>query len=283
MISSIKNLLSAPYNKSNRLFALLRFFEWKIIRLFKLTNYKKKVWGNKFIFLNYDSFQSMWIMYNWYVDWEEFNLIQQFIKQDDFCLDIGANMGFYSIWFSKFSNNILSFEPNSKNYQRLSDNINLNKKGENIKWQNIALGDQECEVNFTNDLDGQNHISLSTNTKVDTVICRRLDNVLNELEIENIKYAKIDVEGFELGVLNGMGNYFLNHKIDIIQIEINDAIINSGTTINDLLVFIKLNKYQLASYNVSLNKMQIEPYNKNRENYFLINNIDNINYQLIKG
>ena len=110
MFNSLKSLYSSPYNKEHSVNAIVRFFEWKFIRLFKLTNYKKKVWKDKYILLNYDSFQSMWIMYNWMVDWEEFNLIKNFIKEKDFCLDVGSNMGFYTVWFSKFSNNkILSF------------------------------------------------------------------------------------------------------------------------------------------------------------------------------
>ncbi len=281
MFNSLKSLYNTPYNKIHPFKAILHFLEWKFIRLFKLSNYKKKLWNDKYIFLHYDSFQSMWIMYNWIVDWEEFNLIQNFVKKDDYCLDVGANMGFYTIWFSKFCNNVFSFEPNKKNFDRLSANIALNKKL-NIYPYQFAVGDFETEVSFTKNLDGQNHISLDKNDQLELVKCKRLDNILKEQNIDSVHYIKIDVEGFELGVLKGLGDYFSNKKISIIQIEINDSISNSSSTINDLINFIGLNGYNLFSYNVTQNCMEKEDFKISRENYFLLHDVTAVNNILEK-
>ena len=82
----------------------------------------------------------------------------------------------------------------------------------------MALSDNDGEVSFTNDLDGQNHILQgSDNSPNEPVECRRLDNILSEQNIDHISYIKIDVEGFELNVLRGLGKYFTDFKIDIIS------------------------------------------------------------------
>ncbi len=280
---SLTYLFNNQYNKKYPLFALKRFIEWKIIKFLKLSNYKKKVWGNKLVYLQHDSFQSMWLMYNWMVDWEEFNLIKKFVTKNDLCIDVGANMGYYTIWFSKFSKNIYSFEPDLLNYDRLQANIKINSLKDSVKTFDVAVAEKDGSLFFTQDLDIRNHILLNDKHQGVKVSCRRLDSILLENKIIDISYLKIDVEGFELDVLKGLGDYFINYKVDIIQIEINIAMKNSAYSLNEFLLFISSNKYKLYSYNVFLNVMECQNFSFDRENYFLISRIDKINEQLKMG
>lgn len=280
MLQSLFYLFKNPYNKKYPFFALKRFIEWKIIKFFKLSNYKKTVWDDRKIYLNHDSFQSMWVMYNWLVDWEEFNLINDFVTTKSYCLDVGANMGFYTIWFSKFTKNIYAFEPDTKNYLRLNKNVCANNADEYIRTFNIAVGELDGEVSFTKDLDGENHIVLNYIEGNNSIVCKRLDSILFENKIVEISYLKIDVEGFELEVLKGLGEYISKKKIDIIQIEINKTISNSGSTVQQLLEFISTNDLQLCSYQVIEKQLKVESYHKERENYFIVFNINAINEKL---
>ena len=281
MQKSLKYLFNNPYNKKYPLFASLRFIEWKIIKFFKLSNYKKKIWGDKLVYLQHDSFQSMWLMYNWMIDWEEFNLIKKFVAKNDLCIDVGANMGYYTIWFSKFSNNIYSFEPNPVNYNRLKRNIAVNNSFDSAKTFEVALGEKDDTAVLTKNLDIKNHILPFDSVEGgDVVALKRLDSILSENKITDIAYLKIDVEGFEIDVLKGLGDYFINHKVDIIQIEINSAIKNSAYSLNDFLSFIGINNYKLYSYNFILNVMENQVFTTDRENYFLISRIEEINERL---
>ena len=280
MLQSLAFLFKHPFNKKYPFFALKRFFEWKMVKLFKLSNYKKSLWDNRKIYLNHDSFQSMWLMYNWLVDWEEFNLIKDFVTPKGCCLDVGANMGYYTVWFSKFTNNIYAFEPNRKNYRRLIQNLSANNANEYIRSYNIAVGEVNGEVSFTTDLDGENHIALLDIEGNNTVVCKRLETILFENKIEEVSYIKIDVEGFELEVLKGLGGYIKNRKIDIIQIEINKTISNSGYTVHQLLAFISDNNLTLCSYSVLEKQLKIESFDCERENYFMVFDINEINEKL---
>jgi FkbM family methyltransferase len=232
--------------------------------------------------INYDSFQSMWIMYNWIVDWEEFNLIRDLVKEKDYCLDIGANMGYYTIWFSKYTKKILSFEPNKKNFQRLNQNLRINGLDKFIIPYNIALGAEECLVSFTNDRDGENHICLSENENTEKVECRKLENVLMENNIRHVKYIKIDVEGFEIFVLKGLTDYLKQKNVEIIQIEINKTMSNSGTTVSELVDYLEGFGYNLCSYDVVGKKLKKETYNDCRENYFLTYDVESVNDSLTR-
>jgi FkbM family methyltransferase len=68
-------------------------------------------------------------MYNYIVDWEEFNLIRDYVRPNDQVADVGSNMGYYTIWMSKFitSGKIYAFEPDKTNYLKLVNNVKLNK------------------------------------------------------------------------------------------------------------------------------------------------------------
>jgi len=138
-------------------------------------------------------------------------------------IDIGANIGYYSLLFSKKNINTYAFEPNNSNYAILESNIALN----NIsccKLFNFGLGEKEEELifyyrteksghgTFYNNIIKQQKLNLS-----ETIEVKKLDSV----DIIGDKIAvKIDVEGFELAVLKGMNKLLESKRIKIICIEI---------------------------------------------------------------
>ena len=281
-MNSLKSLYKAPYNQKRQLFALVRFFYWKIIRLFKLKNVSYRIWGDKIILLHYNSFQSMWLMYNYYVDWEEFNLISKFIRPDDEVFDIGANMGLYTVWMSKFISNgrIHSFEPDTINFKRLQKCIVLNNLQHVVIANNIALSDVDGQLGFTTGLDIENHIIDHPDSNTEMVESQRTSSYMTFKNIHKIAYLKIDVEGFECSVLKGAETNLLNKNIDIIQLEINSSIRNSGKTIQDLLELLDNYHYTLCRYDVDANELLKTVFSAERENYFAVNNMELINIKL---
>lgn len=283
MISSFKTFLSTPYNSKNKVKSVKRFFLWKLIKALKLKNFKYSLWDNKLIYLNHDSFQSMWIMYNYWVDWEEFNLIKNLVKSQDQVFDIGANMGFYTIWFSKFisfGGNIHSFEPDLNNFNRLKKNVLLNENNEIFNLNNKAVSDLNGELTFTTGLDGENHISNDQSISRTRVESITLDEYCEKNQIKKLNYVKIDVEGFEYSVLKGAESLLSEQKISIIQLEINQTISNSDKSIEDIIDLLSKYQYKLCRFDV-INCRLIEiPYDNSRENYFAVAHINSINREL---
>ena len=283
-MNSLTQLYKAPFNKQRPIFALWRFACWKIIRIFKLRNLSYSLWGNKKIILNYDSFQSMWIMYNYIVDWEEFNLIKRFLKEGDTAFDIGANMGFYTIWFSKFIKNghIHSFEPDERNYERLCKNIEINRMTKLITAHKKAVSDVNDTILFSKGLDGENHILTGEGKNLETVRLEAitLDSFCFKSNVENIDYLKIDVEGFETSVLLGGAEMFRQKRIAIVQLELNQAILNSGKEITDILSLLESYDYSLCSYDIDRNELKLISYHPSRENYFAVASLEAINNKL---
>ena len=147
----------------------------------------------------------------------------QFSKEinSEFFIDIGANIGFYSILLSKHFKQIYAFEPNKRNFQVLKKNIKTNNLN-NIKLFNYGLGENEEELIGSSNTKGElfqtSGFSISKNNiQGEKVLIKKGDDIL----IFNNKTLtiKIDTEGFELFVLKGLKNTLINNYC-ILQIEI---------------------------------------------------------------
>jgi FkbM family methyltransferase len=282
MLKSIQILLKAPYNKTHLIFALVRFIHWKIIKLFKIKDLKYQLWGDRKIYLNYNSFQCMWIAYNYIVDWEEFNLIKDYLNTNDNVADVGSNMGYYTIWMSKFIKEdgmIHSFEPDNVNFDKLTKNCNLNNLT-NVKLNKLALNDKDGVLFFTTSLDGENHISLTESETTVKINSQKLDTYCEQNRIVNFSYIKVDIEGFEYYFLKGADSLLKTKSIEIIQLEINKHVKNSATNVVDLLGLINDYGYEICKYDQVKKQLIKENYSETRENYFAVSNLEFANKKL---
>ena len=136
-------------------------------------------------------------------------------------IDIGANIGFYSILFSDRFERVYSFEPNERNFKVLRKNIGNNKL-KNIQVFNFGLGENEEVLignsNTKGELFQTSGFAISKdNKKGERVIIKKGDDVL---QFKNKTLTiKIDVEGFEFFVLKGLKSTLINNWC-ILQIEI---------------------------------------------------------------
>lgn len=283
MLNSLIQLYKHPFNRKRPFFAISRWLEWKFIRLLRLRNYRKKVWGNRYLYLNYDSLQSMWLMYNWIVDWEEFNFLENFLKPEDTVFDVGTNMGFYSVWMSRFlilPAQIHCFEPDDLSTKRLTENIKINNLEVLAKVNQSAVTDKVGEFFFTTGMDGENHLSPINESYSKKVSGITLDYYAKQNRIFEIAFIKIDVEGFELGVLKGAAELLMQKQILVIQLEINKQIRNANIDVKELIDYLTTYGYSLYSYDVNQKSLVPILYDFHRENYFALADIVKVNSRL---
>jgi FkbM family methyltransferase len=144
----------------------------------------------------------------------------------DVLFDIGANVGIYSLWAALSRKcHVISFEPESQNFSLLCQNIGLNNLGHLIRPLNVAASDHcglDKLVLSTTQAGGAEHgIEESSETKnyqwsqVDTI-----DNTIQRFDLPQPNHVKIDVDGIEPLVLNGMVNQLSGDELKTIQVEI---------------------------------------------------------------
>ena len=133
-------------------------------------------------------------------------------------IDIGAFIERYSILLSKNFEKIIAIEPIPRNYKNLVLNLRINKI-ENVIPLKIACYNKELELYFQ-DTGPTSKIVKNSKLKVKA---KPLDQIIKELGIkpEEIDLIKIDVEGAELEVLEGMKE-ILEKGRPILVIEVNN-------------------------------------------------------------
>lgn len=131
-------------------------------------------------------------------------------------LDIGANIGNHSLYFSSYFSKCISFEPNPRTFSVLE--INSKLVG-NITPMNIGLSNKKVTTSlFTNHQNvGASSLSDKWNESVDSsceIQLDRVDDVIDEEE--KIGLIKMDVEGHEWFALKGAEKTIANNKPIII-------------------------------------------------------------------
>jgi FkbM family methyltransferase len=162
---------------------------------------------------------------------------EELLKNGGNCIDIGANMGLYSIYLSKINNvSIYAIEPSAHNFQKLLNHINLNK-AQNIHPINVGLSYEDSFGYLVNlspnnsgtvKVDDQNSGSGSYLIRLCT-----LADLIRHLKLINIELIKIDVEGFEMNIFNGFFGEAQHIMPQNIIMEFTDQIERTGYTMAD--------------------------------------------------
>lgn len=241
------------YNTASFIIKLMRWFQE--IQDKKIRKSKGKIWNSLFqdsnsfvydltsklkIILYRDSILSK-IIYDGF-EKEELSFVKETLTEGDIFIDIGANVGLFSLTASDCigtTGSIISFEPSPITFERLMENISLNAI-RNIDLRNIGLSNQSGELNFyvsDNGYDAWDSFAPGQDNKLQKVIVvsvSTLDQELEQVDKSRIKLIKIDVEGWEKYVLIGGKNLFTNYA-PIVMVEFTEEnTFNAGYAIHEI-------------------------------------------------
>jgi FkbM family methyltransferase len=175
-------------------------------------------------------------------------------SNEDIVFDIGANIGIVSIFLAKKYPflKIYAFEALPENYESLLTNIKLNQI-KNIEAFNIAVYKDFCKMKFIMRSDNSGGGTMNSLKQelddhfVHNVQCKPLDQILDELGINKIKFMKIDCEGSEYDIFYNSKQI---SKIEYLSSEfhVNKNLRSKGYNPEDLLQY--LSKY-IKNNNIS--------------------------------
>jgi len=159
--------------------------------------------------------------------WEDhiLNFVTKYNEKFDLrnIIDVGANFGYHTVFFSKVASHVYSFEPQIQNYKLLQNNIKLNNLN-NVTIYNNACGDEITDVNLP--IMPSNIKNWNMGDFTPNIIYNGLNYsstksiVLDDMNYENIDLIKIDVQGWEKKVLQGLTALITNNKpIMIVEFE----------------------------------------------------------------
>jgi FkbM family methyltransferase len=236
----VRGVLSHPANKGQSARALVRLALWQVwkrtVRREIIIHVRK---GAKFLVVPDSKFSSQ-VVYTELPEWEEMNFLLRFLRSSDSFLDIGANVGFYTVLASTIikGGRIVAVEANSRNVAILRRQISINSL-ENIAVVESALGEVDGVVTFV-DADRETGTVLSRREhgqRGEEVECTRLDTLIRaKYPTESYALAKMDVEGSEMMILRGAQDVLQARQVRTWMFEVsNDALRSHGSTAGELM------------------------------------------------
>lgn len=264
----LKFIWKHPANRHGKIAAVVRFFRWQI---------RKRVWkkpiivdvnGRRRFKIICDSKFSSLVYYNRLPDWDEMNFLLRFLREGDGFVDIGANVGFYSILASTVvkAADIHAIEANPSNFSVLADQFVLNgMKG--VHLHPVAVSSSEGTVRFS--AAERETGAISREPGGFSVPCRTMDNLLGAAFRAEIVVAKMDVEGAETEVLRGAPGLLARKTIPVWLFELSENNLKrGGSSCDELLAIFAQHGYRFYAWDEDSRKLvQATPHGKDIANW----------------
>ena len=190
-----------------------------------------------------------------YYEMRESNLVRRLLRPGDTFIDVGANLGWFSVLAAMqvgSGGRVVAFEPSSSMRIRLLRSISLNQVN-NVRVEAAALSDEDGTAFLTGATTENSGLAtimngnvFSDNDMPEEVATIRFDDYWRSHISGQIRLFKIDVEGAELKVLQGMTELLQSGLCDSLMVEISDARLrNAGMSAKQTMQLLRSFGYQL--------------------------------------
>lgn len=247
MLKKIFNFLVNLLNFNKLLPRIRKYFFWYVLKPKKIKVLNQDIFlvtesknNNSNIFYGNLPSRDLYAYRQDYNNAEQ-KIILSKVKKNYNCIDIGANIGFFSILFLKannFKGKVYSFEACRQTFNKLKKNLS---HFDNI---NLFYGYVGNGKKFL---------------------------VIDKLITKKINFIKVDIDGCDLLALKGCKKIIKKHKPKIL-FEISE---NSKRQFNihylDMINFLKKYNYKIYEFKLYKNKIKYVPFKRNLKNEEVIN------------
>ncbi|QDP41274.1 FkbM family methyltransferase [Radiobacillus deserti] len=156
------------------------------------------------------------------------------VNQGDTVIDIGANIGYFTLLFGKLTGTngkIVAYEANKRNFSLLQENTAYHVLGDRVKLYNKAVYSEETELTFysSNKWTGNGSLVRHDETYfgkfiTDEVTEEKVEAVPVDIHLGDypfVHFIKMDIEGGEYHGFLGMKSLLENKKVGEIIFELN--------------------------------------------------------------
>lgn len=209
----IKFTWTHPANDGEQLRALARLarFQARGRLLGKPTI--ARLGGHSTVWAHLHRWESSKIVYANPPDYAEMLAWRRSLRPGDLFVDVGANVGSYTVWAGELGAEVIALEPATDTYALLLENLRRNPYC--VRPFRVAAGALAGTAYFTTGRDAGNRFDPAGETEVEVVT---VDSLVGDRAVAGLK---IDVEGFEIEVLRGCARALADRRVRMIQLEWN--------------------------------------------------------------
>jgi FkbM family methyltransferase len=205
------------------------------------------------------------------LDWGSETILMQFLDSHKSFIDVGANIGYYSLLAAPASDQVYSFEPDPRVISCLEKNLSQFQNCHLIKEALFSSpGTMELSLDSRSELNSLVRESVEGNTisvKVNT-----LDNLMTEYPSLSVSCIKTDAEGADLDILLGGKNLLIRDQPLVFSeaypdVKLLQFIESIGFT---CFAFVKPKDTRLSHLSPKFIKIETQPTNERVKMIFLV-------------
>lgn len=148
-------------------------------------------------------------------------LIERSMPADGVAVDVGANAGAFAVTLGRLrpAGRVFAFEPVPRAFDMLTANLTRNRLA-NVAARNQAVGDRAGTVFMTAATTGSAANRVTTAGRGVAVPCVTLDDFLAAERLDRVDFLKVDVEGYEAAVLDGLAGALAAGRVRVLLLEV---------------------------------------------------------------
>jgi len=224
LLSTLKFITSHPLNRDRKLAAAKRFLAWQIGSRLVPGPVAVRFVNDARLLASPGMTGATGNVYAGLHEFEDMAFALHLLRPGDLFVDVGANIGSYTVLAATTGAHCVSFEPLPQTFSHLQANIRLNGFGERVQARNLGVGRADGVCRFTAGLDTVNHVASDAEAQAGATLeipVVALDQALAGL---SPTLLKIDVEGFEANVIAGAGRVLAEQaSLDAVILELNGS------------------------------------------------------------
>lgn len=218
----VRSIVEAPLNRGHSIQAIAKFVRWQVGAR---VDPRPRVipWiDESSLLVRHGQTTLTGNLYSGLMEYEDMAFVLHALRPEDLFVDVGANMGVFTVIASKvIGAHVVCFEPVPSTFEGLQAQIALNGTQDRVIANNKGVGREPGTLRFTGGKGAMNQVvagAVEADAEGQEVAVTTLDS---ELANDRSMMLKIDVEGFELYVLQGAASVLSSGNVEAILIELN--------------------------------------------------------------
>ncbi len=241
-VQVLSDVWNHPANRSRRFRAMWRALRFQIRTRLSGRPVIVEFAHSSRVSARLDGAGSQRAAYAAFPDWNEMTAWLRHLRAGDRFIDVGANVGLYSLLAAEAGCSVTALEPFPDSREQLEQNNALNGYG--IEILEVALADRAGTMLLAGQDALRQHLVVGGTDQGLVVAVQTLDEVLGDGSAAGVK---IDVEGAERLVLEGGRRALSERRIALLQLEWNQtAERNFGESRAGVVALLEASGYELC-------------------------------------
>jgi FkbM family methyltransferase len=256
LLRVLRTIRLHPLNRGKTFGAFLRLIRWQLAaRLLPEAEFSLPFVNDSRLLMTRGMAGATGNFYCGLHEQDEMGFALHVLRRGDVFVDIGANVGSYTVLAAKLGARVVAVEPIPATFDHLVANVRLNGLESLVTAHRVGLSDRNGTLRFTTDHGTINHVLAATENLAGTDIeVVTLDSILAGVSPALIK---IDVEGHELAVLNGAGRTLGSPSLLAVIMETNGSGLRYG--ISDAQLYELMEARSFAPYTYTAMTRELMP------------------------